>query len=111
MTKKVSTLQWSSACISLVSHRALGFSFVRLDGGMSMKQRLRSVEEFSNPAQGSPTIMLLSLKAGGVGINLVAASRVFLMDPVRFTFSHLDILFFIKIVFLKFPNTLTHILS
>nr|XP_022335215.1 helicase-like transcription factor [Crassostrea virginica] len=61
--------------------RALGFSFVRLDGGMSMKQRLRSVEEFSNPAQGSPTIMLLSLKAGGVGINLVAASRVFLMDP------------------------------
>lgn len=61
--------------------KALGFRFVRLDGTMSMKQRLRSVEEFSNPAPGSPTIMLLSLKAGGVGINLVAASRVFLMDP------------------------------
>ncbi|XP_048732232.2 helicase-like transcription factor isoform X3 [Ostrea edulis] len=60
---------------------ALGFSFVRLDGRMSMKQRHRAVEEFSNPAPGSPTIMLLSLKAGGVGINLVAASRVFLMDP------------------------------
>lgn len=56
---------------------------MRLDGRMSMKQRHRAVEEFSNPAPGSPTIMLLSLKAGGVGINLVAASRVFLMDPVR----------------------------
>lgn len=67
---------------SATVYRALGFRFVRLDGTMSMKQRLRSVEEFSNPAPGSPTIMLLSLKAGGVGINLVAASRVFLMDPV-----------------------------
>ena len=109
MTKKVSTLQWSSACISFVSHRALGFSFVRLDGGMSMKQRLRSVEEFSNPAQGSPTIMLLSLKAGGVGINLVAASRVFLMDPVRFTFSHLDILFYKNSVPEISPYSYTHL--
>uniref|UniRef100_A0A4W4EDH8 Helicase-like transcription factor n=1 Tax=Electrophorus electricus TaxID=8005 RepID=A0A4W4EDH8_ELEEL len=30
---------------------------------------------------GSPTIMLLSLKAGGVGLNLTAASQVFLMEP------------------------------
>uniref|UniRef100_A0A671SZG5 Helicase-like transcription factor n=1 Tax=Sinocyclocheilus anshuiensis TaxID=1608454 RepID=A0A671SZG5_9TELE len=46
--------------------REYGFSFTRLDG--SEDQR-------------SPTIMLLSLKAGGVGLNLAAASHVFMMDP------------------------------
>uniref|UniRef100_A0A4W6E0A2 Helicase like transcription factor n=1 Tax=Lates calcarifer TaxID=8187 RepID=A0A4W6E0A2_LATCA len=51
--------------------REHGFSFVRLDGTMSQKRR----------TQDSPAIMLLSLKAGGVGLNLTAASHVFLMDP------------------------------
>lgn len=31
--------------------------------------------------------MLLSLKAGGVGLNLTAASHVFLMDPVGLDYS------------------------
>jgi hypothetical protein len=26
-------------------------------------------------------VLLISLKAGGVGLNLVAASRVFMLDP------------------------------
>ncbi|KAL4735333.1 DNA repair protein rad5 [Aspergillus similis] len=29
----------------------------------------------------SPTVLLISLKAGGVGLNLTAASNVFMMDP------------------------------
>jgi SWI/SNF-related matrix-associated actin-dependent regulator of chromatin subfamily A3 len=49
---------------------------------MSSKARSQAIEEFSDPTSGSPTIFLLSLKAGGVGINLTAASRVFLIDPV-----------------------------
>ncbi|XP_045179859.2 helicase-like transcription factor isoform X2 [Mercenaria mercenaria] len=61
--------------------RTNGFNFVRLDGTMSTKARTRAIEEFSDPSSGSPTIFLLSLKAGGVGINLTAASRVFLIDP------------------------------
>lgn len=32
-------------------------------------------------AAGAPTVLLVSLKAGGVGLNLVAASRVHLLDP------------------------------
>ncbi|XP_052276249.1 helicase-like transcription factor isoform X3 [Dreissena polymorpha] len=60
---------------------ANGFRFVRLNGSMNQKSRTEAIEEFSNPCAGSPTIMLLSLKAGGVGINLTAASRVFLLDP------------------------------
>ncbi|KAJ8270339.1 hypothetical protein GJAV_G00113220 [Gymnothorax javanicus] len=61
--------------------RDQGFSFTRLDGSMSQKCRAKAIQAFQSTAQGSPTIMLLSLKAGGVGLNLTAASRVFLMDP------------------------------
>ncbi|XP_033759478.1 helicase-like transcription factor [Pecten maximus] len=61
--------------------RAQGFRFTRLDGTMNLKMRMRAVEEFMDPSPVAPTIMLLSLKAGGVGINLTSASRVFLMDP------------------------------
>uniref|UniRef100_A0A8C7TUA5 Helicase-like transcription factor n=1 Tax=Oncorhynchus mykiss TaxID=8022 RepID=A0A8C7TUA5_ONCMY len=61
--------------------REEGFKFVRLDGTMNQKRRAQVIQEFQSDAPGSPLIMLLSLKAGGVGINLSAASRVFLMDP------------------------------
>lgn len=49
---------------------------------MSQKKRTRVIQEFQSTAADSPAIMLLSLKAGGVGLNLTAASHVFLMDPV-----------------------------
>ncbi|KAL7990903.1 hypothetical protein Chor_014333 [Crotalus horridus] len=58
-----------------------GFFFVRLDGSMNQKQRVEAIQQFQSHETGSPTIMLLSLKAGGVGLNLTAASRVFLMEP------------------------------
>ncbi|XP_070609485.1 helicase-like transcription factor [Erythrolamprus reginae] len=58
-----------------------GFVFVRFDGSMNQKKRVEAIQQFQNNETGSPTIMLLSLKAGGVGLNLTAASRVFLMDP------------------------------
>uniref|UniRef100_H3DQ38 Helicase like transcription factor n=1 Tax=Tetraodon nigroviridis TaxID=99883 RepID=H3DQ38_TETNG len=61
--------------------REHGFSFVRLDGSSNQKKRTEVIREFQNAAADSPTIMLLSLKAGGVGLNLTAASHVFLMDP------------------------------
>ncbi|XP_058517400.1 helicase-like transcription factor isoform X3 [Ochotona princeps] len=61
--------------------KASGFVFTRLDGSMAQKKRVESIQCFQNTEAGSPTIMLLSLKAGGVGLNLCAASRVFLMDP------------------------------
>uniref|UniRef100_A0A8B9RAF5 Helicase-like transcription factor n=1 Tax=Astyanax mexicanus TaxID=7994 RepID=A0A8B9RAF5_ASTMX len=57
------------------------FSFTRLDGTMNQKARARAVSELQDPSPGSPTVMLLSLKAGGVGLNLTGASRVFLMEP------------------------------
>ncbi|KAL0983800.1 hypothetical protein UPYG_G00132950 [Umbra pygmaea] len=61
--------------------REEGFRFVRLDGTLSQKRRAQVIQEFQSESPDSPLIMLLSLKAGGVGLNLTAASRVFLMDP------------------------------
>ncbi|XP_067334713.1 helicase-like transcription factor isoform X1 [Channa argus] len=61
--------------------RENGFSFVRLDGAMTQKRRTQVIQEFQSSEVNSPVIMLLSLKAGGVGLNLTAASHVFLMDP------------------------------
>ncbi|XP_030431203.1 helicase-like transcription factor isoform X2 [Gopherus evgoodei] len=58
-----------------------GFVFTRLNGSMAQKKRVQAIQSFQDSQTGSPTIMLLSLKAGGVGLNLTAASRVFLMDP------------------------------
>ncbi|KAG5403540.1 hypothetical protein IGI04_009659 [Brassica rapa subsp. trilocularis] len=54
-------------------------SFVRLDGTLNQHQREKVLKEFSE--DGSIMVMLMSLKAGGVGINLTAASNAFVMDP------------------------------
>ncbi|XP_053316883.1 helicase-like transcription factor isoform X2 [Spea bombifrons] len=61
--------------------RESGFMFTRLDGSMTQKKRIEAIQCFQSSDGASPTIMLLSLKAGGVGLNLTAASRLFLMDP------------------------------
>jgi len=47
-------------------------------GGMTQKKRDEAVEKFQNEA--ATRIMLVSLKAGGLGLNLTAASRVIHFD-------------------------------
>ena len=54
------------------------FSFLRLDGGMSGTKRAEVISTFQ---EGKPEILLLSLKAGGVGLNLIAANHLMLLDP------------------------------
>lgn len=53
--------------------------FVRLDGSTPTKKRQLIVGEFQDDQ--SIEIFLISLKAGGVGLNLTAAEYVFLVDP------------------------------
>jgi SNF2 family DNA or RNA helicase len=50
-----------------------------LHGGVPQKQRDRLVDRFQNDPSG-PRIFLLSLKAGGTGLNLTAACHVFHFD-------------------------------
>jgi DNA repair protein RAD16 len=56
-----------------------GFSTVLLDGSMSPSQRQKSIEYFMNNVD--VEVFLVSLKAGGVALNLTEASRVFIIDP------------------------------
>lgn len=70
--------QWTSL-LDLVEpglrERSIGFT--RLDG--STRDRGEVVEGFQ--AASGPPVMLLSLRAGGTGLNLTAADHVFLLDP------------------------------
>ncbi|XP_021750620.1 helicase-like transcription factor CHR28 isoform X1 [Chenopodium quinoa] len=50
----------------------------RLDGSMSLAARDRAVREFNSDPE--VTVMLMSLKAGNLGLNMVAACHVILLD-------------------------------
>ncbi len=54
------------------------WKFSRIDGTQSINKRQEQVELFQ---KGDNPVFLISLKAGGVGLNLTAASFVFIMDP------------------------------
>lgn len=56
-----------------------GFATCRFVGSMSQQQRSIVMHEFQQ--DGGPNVMVISLKAGNAGINLVRANNVFLMDP------------------------------
>ncbi len=58
--------------------RERGWKHARIDGSQTVKKRAEQVESFQN---GDARVFLISLKAGGVGLNLTAASYIFLMDP------------------------------
>ncbi|KAL8948238.1 MAG: hypothetical protein Q9222_005561 [Ikaeria aurantiellina] len=56
-----------------------GWKYKRYDGSMSADARNEAVLEFSDKPD--CRIMLVSLRAGNAGLNLVAASQVIIMDP------------------------------
>ena len=51
-----------------------------LDGSTSRKERDSQVQSFQNDSNGHP-VFLISLKAGGYGLNLTAADTVIHFDP------------------------------
>lgn len=50
----------------------------RLDGTMTLASRDKAVKDFNTDPQ--VTVMLMSLKAGNLGLNMVSASHVILLD-------------------------------
>lgn len=55
-----------------------GITWVRLDGSTPMGQRQAAVDRFQ---AGGAEVFLISLKAGGTGLNLTAATTVLHLDP------------------------------
>jgi HJR/Mrr/RecB family endonuclease len=49
---------------------------LRINGNLVGKARLDAVEAFEDPAKGGFDVMILSPKAGGVGLNITAANHV-----------------------------------
>ncbi|OMO98220.1 SNF2-related protein [Corchorus capsularis] len=71
--------QWTSM-LDLVE-RSLNsnkINYRRLDGTMSLAARDRAVKDFNTDPE--VTVMLMSLKAGNLGLNMVAACHVILLD-------------------------------
>ena len=56
-----------------------GIAYEYLDGRTPPKARESRVAAFQDPS--GPPVFCISLKAGGVGLNLTAADYVFIMDP------------------------------
>lgn len=56
-----------------------GFETVKLQGSMSPTQRENTIRYFMENS--SVEVFLVSLKAGGVALNLCEASQVFILDP------------------------------
>ncbi|KAI9594613.1 SNF2 family N-terminal domain-containing protein [Syncephalis fuscata] len=83
--KSVVFSQWTKALDLIavnsmeLSNYCYQFKFVRLDGTMRREERTKALQQFSqNP---EVTIVLISLRAGGVGLNLTMAQHVYLMEP------------------------------
>ena len=70
--------QWTALLDRVEPHlRAADIDFIRLDG--QTRRRDEVVRRFQDDS--GPPVMLISLRAGGTGLNLTAADHIFLLDP------------------------------
>ncbi|CAG8672922.1 4540_t:CDS:10 [Cetraspora pellucida] len=71
--------QWTSM-LDLVEEpiKQVGYKFCRYDGTMDVRERDNALRKLLQDSE--ITIMLVSLKAGGVGLNLTKANRVIMLD-------------------------------
>ncbi|GAA6082495.1 helicase ARIP4 [Tachysurus ichikawai] len=57
-----------------------GINYYRLDGSTSASERERLINQFNNPANTTTWVFLLSTRAGCLGVNLIGANRVVVLD-------------------------------
>ncbi|KAI8926567.1 P-loop containing nucleoside triphosphate hydrolase protein [Entophlyctis helioformis] len=74
----IKTVWTSNLDLMEVALRKRRFRFCRYDGGMSHSARDEAIRELYDNRY--TTVILVSLKCGGVGLNLNVASRVIMMD-------------------------------
>ncbi|EIW64254.1 uncharacterized protein TRAVEDRAFT_33062 [Trametes versicolor FP-101664 SS1] len=80
VTKTVVFSQWTSMLDKIEDALEIAnIRYDRLDGTMKRDDRTRAMDALKNDP--GCEVLLVSLKAGGVGLNLTAAQRVYLMDP------------------------------
>ncbi|XP_068186181.1 transcription termination factor 2 isoform X2 [Antennarius striatus] len=78
--KSVIVSQWTSMLRIVAVHLLqMGLRYSIIDGTVNPKHRMDLVEEFNTNPKG-PQVMLVSLCAGGVGLNLIGGNHLFLID-------------------------------
>ena len=79
--KLIVVSQWTSV-LSLVSNylRKNEVEFCEITGEVNLMRRNEIVEYFNKKNSNDLRVMLLSLTAGGVGLNLIGANRMFIVD-------------------------------
>ncbi|XP_077583563.1 transcription termination factor 2 isoform X1 [Stigmatopora nigra] len=79
--KSVIVSQWTSMLDIVAYHlKKMRLRYGLISGGVNPKRRLDLVDEFNNNNPNGIQVMLVSLCAGGVGLNLVGGNHLFLMD-------------------------------
>jgi len=76
--RKVLIYSQFTSMLTLIA-KELTTDFLYMDGSVSAQERAERVRRFQQDPEAS--LFLLSLKAGGVGLNLTAADYVFMVDP------------------------------
>ncbi|KMQ96635.1 transcription termination factor 2 [Lasius niger] len=79
--KLIIVSQWATLLNVIASHLSSieGATFSKFTGSVAIKDRQNVVESFNSRDSG-PRILLLSLTAGGVGLNLVGGNHLLLFD-------------------------------
>lgn len=78
--KSIVFSQWTSTLDIIASGLgAHGLQYCRLDGTMTRASREEAISRLGKDAECK--VMLVSLRAGGVGLNLTAARYVYLLEP------------------------------
>ena len=73
--------QWTSVLTIIGNNlKKRDISFCEIKGDVMLAKRNEIVETFNDKANVDLRVMLLSLTAGGVGLNLIGANRMFLLD-------------------------------
>jgi DNA repair and recombination protein RAD54B len=80
--EKVVVISNYTSTLNLIEQLLLGsnLTYLRLDGSVAAKKRQGLVDQFNRSKSAQSFAFLLSAKAGGVGLNLVGASRLVLFD-------------------------------
>lgn len=73
------TKQFLDIVQNFIKCESENYTFLRMDGSTPVKNRAQIITQFNSDS--SIFIMLLTARAGGLGINLVGADRVIILDP------------------------------
>ena len=57
-----------------------------IQGNIPAKKRMEFVDQFNNDPDG-PEVMLVSLRAGGCGLNLIGGNHLYLLDSHWYVFA------------------------